>query len=137
MRLTEKIKTATSRSNYHTQFAKMSFDEIVDLTTDVLFFHDTVGLGLNVYLSVDGDTKYIKITSWLRLALSFFLNLATQNKPIPTQNTPRIQKIQIDFCHYYILLQCRGILHGRSCVYSNTTCCCQPKICRPSLTVYE
>ena len=59
----EKTKLATSRSNYPTQFANMSLDEIVDLTTNVLYFYGIVGLGLNAYFSIDGNTKYAIITS--------------------------------------------------------------------------
>ena len=42
---------------------KMSLDEIVDLTTDVYLFYDTLGLGLIVFFPVDGDTKYVIVIS--------------------------------------------------------------------------
>ena len=131
MRLTEKIKTATSRSNYHTQFAKMSFDEIVDLTTDVLFCM-IVGLGLNAYFSVDGDTKYVRITYWLGLVLSFFwirwdeINLTQRKTPPASRNLDNTSLTM------YFFSAVEYSIVGR--VYSKTTCCCrEPKNMPPLL----
>ena len=56
--------------------------------------------------------------------MSFFLDSAGRNKPNPTQNNPRIQKIQIKIINN-MFFQCRGLFHRRSCVYSKTTCCCR------------
>ena len=93
VRLKEKIKTSNLAIELSHAVCRDEFDDIVDLKTD-FFLNDIVGFGLNVYCSVDGDTEYVIITSWLGFVLSVFfirrdeINL-TQRKTPPASRKSR------------------------------------------------